>query len=109
MKLLFDENLSALLVGAFASEFPGSASVASVGLVSGTDLDVWVYARQHDFTVISKDDDFRHLSLVRGAPPKVIVVRIGNASTAKIETCIRAQLLRIKTFELSSNESLLIL
>ena len=109
MRLLFDENLSARLVGALADQFPNSSHVNFVGLTSATDLEIWAYAREHDFTVVSKDDDFRSLSLVNGAPPKVIWLRIGNASTTGIETFIRSALLKIRTFEISAEESLLVL
>jgi predicted nuclease of predicted toxin-antitoxin system len=109
LKLLFDENLSARLVGALADQFPNSSHVNLVGLASATDLEIWAYAREHDFTVISKDDDFRSLSLVNGAPPKVIWLRIGNASTAAIESFIRSALVKIRTFEISAEESLLVL
>ena len=80
-----------------------------MGLASGTDLDIWTYARDHDFAIVSKDDDFRSLSLVNGAPPKVIWLRIGNASTAAIEAFIRSALVKIRTFEISPKESLLVL
>ena len=109
MKLLFDENLSARLVRAFAGEFPDSSHVTSLGLAGTSDHVIWEYARTHGYTVVSKDDDFRSLSLVNGAPPKVIWKRVGNASTTDIENFIRSSLLRIKTFELSLEESLLIL
>ena len=68
-----------------------------------------LYALEHGFAVISKDDDFRSLSLVNGAPPKVIWLRIGNASTAGIEAFIRSALVKIRTFEISPEESLLVL
>jgi predicted nuclease of predicted toxin-antitoxin system len=109
LKLLFDENLSSRLVGALADQFPNSSHVNLVGLASATDLEIWAYAREHDFTVISKDDDFRSLSLVNGAPPKVIWLRIDNASTAGIEAFIRSALVKIRTFEISPEESLLVL
>jgi len=81
LRLLFDENLSSRLVGALADQFPDSSHVNLVGLASATDQEIWAYAREHDFTVISKDNDFRSLSLVNGAPPNVIWLRVGNAST----------------------------
>jgi predicted nuclease of predicted toxin-antitoxin system len=80
-----------------------------VGLGSTTDQEIWANAREHGFAVISKDDDFRSLSLVNGAPPKVIWLRIGNASTAGIEAFIRSALVKIRTFEISPEESLLVL
>jgi predicted nuclease of predicted toxin-antitoxin system len=109
LKRLFDENLSLRLVRTFADEFPDSSHVTSLGLSGISDHVIWDYARTHGYTVVSKDDDFRSLSLVNGAPPKVIWMRVGNASTTDIENFIRSSLLRIKTFELSPEESLLIL
>lgn len=72
--------------------------ISLVGLASATDLEIWAYARQHGLTVVSKDDDFRSLSLVNGVPLKVIWLRIGNASTAGIEAFIRSALVKIRTF-----------
>jgi predicted nuclease of predicted toxin-antitoxin system len=95
LKLLFDENLSPRLVRAFASEFPGSSHVTSIGLAGASDQAIWEHAQAHGFAIISKDDDFRSLSLVKGAPPKVIWMRVGNASTADIEKFMRSSLLWI--------------
>ena len=80
-----------------------------LGLGSATDLEIWSYARERDFAIVSKDDDFRSLSLVNGAPPKVIWLRIGNATTAAIDSFIRSALVKIRTFEISAEESLLVL
>jgi predicted nuclease of predicted toxin-antitoxin system len=107
LELLFDENLSSRLVRALADQFPKSSHVNSIGLAGATDLEIWTYAREHDFSVVSKDDE--SLSLVNGAPPKVIWLRIGNASTAAIEAFIRSALVKIRTFEISPEESLLVL
>ena len=98
MRLLFDENLSARLVGALADQFPNSSHVNLVGLASATDLEIWVYAREHDFTVVSKDDDFRSLSLVNGAPPKVIWLRLGNGPTAEVARVLLENLETIRVF-----------
>ena len=59
--------------------------------------------------MISKDDVFRSLTLVNGAPSTVIWLRIGNASTAGIEAFLRSALVKIRTFEISPEESLLVL
>jgi predicted nuclease of predicted toxin-antitoxin system len=72
MKLLFDENLSPKLVAALMDVFPDSAHVDRVGLSSSNDDIVWEYARQNDFTLVSKDSDFHEKSLLHGCPPKVI-------------------------------------
>ncbi len=80
MKLLFDENLAASLVRRVADLFPGSAHVIPLGLASNDDVAVWEYAKQNGFTITTKDSDFHDLSVMRGAPPKVVWLRIGNAS-----------------------------
>ena len=91
MKLLFDENLSPRLVQQLGDVFPGSAHVHAVGLGNASDEAVWQYAREHGFTLVSKDADFYELSLLRDPPPKVVWIRRGNCATTQIEGLLRAQ------------------
>ena len=86
MRLLLDENLSPRLAQRLAAAFPESRHVDSVGLHGRADADLWNYASQHGFVLVSKDNDFRQLSFLRGAPPKVIWLHIGNAPTREIES-----------------------
>jgi predicted nuclease of predicted toxin-antitoxin system len=68
MKLLFDENLSRKLVPLVGDLFPGSAHVTRVGISSGaSDQQVWDYARQNGFVIITADNDFLSLADTRGA------------------------------------------
>ncbi len=90
MKLLFDENLSPRLVAELSTAFPGSAHVHDVGLGAATDMAVWDYARDNGFIIVSKDSDFADLSVLYGAPPKVIWIRRGNCSTAAIAQLLSA-------------------
>ena len=39
---------------------------------------IWEYAKNNNFTVISKDSDFYQRALLYGHPPKLIWLRIGN-------------------------------
>jgi predicted nuclease of predicted toxin-antitoxin system len=84
VKLLLDENLSFRLIEPLAVAFPDSQHVDTVGLHSQSDAAIWEFARDNDFVIVSKDDDFRQLALLRGAPPKVIWVSIGNAGTEEV-------------------------
>ncbi len=43
-----------------------------VQLKGQNDQKIWLYAADNGYTIVTKDDDFRALSLLRGAPPKVI-------------------------------------
>ena len=63
MKLLLDENLSHRLVSRLARTFPGTAHVDAVGLRGEPDAAIWEYAAQHEFVVVSKDDDFRTIRM----------------------------------------------
>lgn len=89
MRLLFDENLSPRLAVAFQADYPGSTHVHLVGLGSALDDDVWRYAHDHGFTIVTKDADYHERSLIRGYPPKVIWLRRGNVTTAQIEEVLR--------------------
>ena len=108
MKLLFDENLSSRLVQQLARDFPGSAHIDALGLHGKPDAEVWTYARDHDFVIVSKDDDFRQLSFLHGAPPKV-VWSVGNAGTDAIARLLIEGKGRIEALVADAEESLLIL
>ncbi|MDX2286191.1 MAG: DUF5615 family PIN-like protein, partial [Bacteroidia bacterium] len=45
------------------------------------DRQVWEFARQAQFAIITKDNDFNELSQLLGYPPYVIWIRRGNCST----------------------------
>lgn len=89
MKLLLDQNLAPALARRLADVWPGSRHVRDCGLERASDLEVWMYAIQEAFVIVSKDADFHQLSFLRGAPPKVIWVRKGNCSTNDVERIIR--------------------
>jgi predicted nuclease of predicted toxin-antitoxin system len=109
VKLLFDENLSFRLLAQLAAAFLGSVHVDSVGLHSRADSVIWDFARNNGFAIVSKDDDFRQLSFLYGAPPKVIWRSIGNASTDTILRILNDKRPAIEAFESHPVESFLIL
>jgi predicted nuclease of predicted toxin-antitoxin system len=82
--LLFDENLAARLVAELADLYPGCIHVGDRDLASSSDRAIWQHARDHGFIIVTKDEDFQRLSVLYGAPPKVIWIRLGNCSTADI-------------------------
>lgn len=109
MKLLFDQNLPERLVTRFAKEFPQSTHVKRVGLASASDLQIWQYARTNGFVIISKDGDFSQLALLHGPPPKVIWLKVGNASTSDIEGQLKKHLKQIEAFEDRPEDALLVI
>ncbi len=109
MKLLLDENVSPRLARLLASEFPGSAHVSEVGLRGATDNAIWEFCRTNDFTLASKDTDFRERSSVEGQPPKVIWLDVGNAGTTVIAELLHRNVARILEFETQQESSFLTL
>ena len=62
-----------------------------VGLARADAAAVWAHAAAHGFAIVTKDDDFRQRSFLRGAPPQVVWVRLGNCATADVEALLRAR------------------
>jgi predicted nuclease of predicted toxin-antitoxin system len=109
VKLLFDENLSRRLVEATRDLFPGSAHVSQVGLTRGTtDRQIWNYAKQNGFAIITADTDFVTMANTYGPPPKVILLENCDYPTSTAFRIISAQVVLLSQFE-RDGRSLLIL
>jgi predicted nuclease of predicted toxin-antitoxin system len=98
VKLLLDQNLSYKLVDRLADVFPGSTQVRLLGFARYSDSELWYYARTHGFVFVTKDEDIPELALLRGSPPKVVWVRIGNSTTQAVERLLRANVDVIRAF-----------
>ena len=109
MKLLFDENLAPRLVREITDLWPESKHIEFVQLRGATDQAIWEYARAHDYAIVTKDDDFRALAFVRGTPPKVIWLQVGNTSTTSIATILRDSASEIAAFDADRVAALLVL
>jgi len=109
VKLLLDNNLSPRLVRRLGTLFPGTAHVRALNLQSASDEAIWREAAAGGFVIVAKDDDFRQLAFLRGAPPKVIWLRLGNCTTADVERLLRARREDILAFERDPEAALLVL
>ena len=103
MKLLFDHNLSPVLINQLQDLYPGSKHVAKLGLERSPDVEVWDYAKKANYLIVTKDSDFSDLCLLRGFPPKVVWIRRGNCKTSDIESILRRHLEDIE--ELNNNNA----
>lgn len=83
--------------------------MTGVGLQRATDRNVWQYARDHDFVLVSKDSDFNDLAFIHGPPPKVIWLRVGNASTDDIEALLAAATDDITALAVDQHDAVLVL
>ena len=100
--LLFDQNISPRLIDRLADIYPDSMHVSTLGMGNAMDSDIWQYAHDHDYMIVTKDADFSELGVVNGFPPKIIWIRRGNCSTQEIESILRENYDAIKS--LSSDD-----
>ncbi|HMY68551.1 MAG TPA: DUF5615 family PIN-like protein [Leptospiraceae bacterium] len=98
MKLLFDCNLSHKLPARLADLYPGSTHPRIYGNETDGDEVIWLYAKENDFIIVTRDDDFHHLSSVYGSPPKLIWIRHSNSPTGDIEKMLRINYENISVF-----------
>ena len=82
LRFLLDENLSERLLPSLQSAFPGSVHVRQLGMAGTADVALWETAIRDNLVLVTKDEDFVSLSVLRGTPPKVLWLNIGNASNA---------------------------
>ena len=105
MRLLYDQNLSYRLVAELQDLYPNSLHVRDIGMKESDDSDIWDYAAQNGYIIVSKDSDFRQQSFMYGHPPKVIWVRVGNCSVNTIISLLRMHHDAILRFEQSETAS----
>src|SRR6266436_8334078 len=98
MRLLFDQNLSPRLTRLLADIYAESVHVREVGLRDADDLEIWEYAKAHGYAIVSKDSDFQQRSLLHGAQPKSIWLRVGNCTVRRTEDLLRRYSAAIDTF-----------
>ncbi len=109
MKLLIDHNLSPSLVLHLKDRYPGCLHTMDLGFDRTPDHDLWRYARDNGFNILTKDTDFEQLSLLRGSPPKVVWLRIGNSTTQKVMELLDRHHADIEEFGKDTERSLLAL
>ncbi len=107
MKLLFDQNLSHLLVATAGELHAGSTHVREVGLERADDTTIWTFAIEHGYAIVTKDSDFPERALIEGPPPKVVWIQLGNCSTQEIETLLRQHEAELVAFDADEGAALL--
>ncbi|MBL4652265.1 MAG: DUF5615 family PIN-like protein [Flavobacteriales bacterium] len=85
MKLLFDQNISHRLAHKLKAVFSNCSQVRIEGLENATDIEIWQYAKENKFSIVTFDIDFYDLATLKGHPPKIIWLRIGNTATSNLQ------------------------
>ncbi len=93
MRLLLDEHISPTLVTRLAQLGVYAQSVPHVGLTGRTDAEVWAFALEHDFIVVTSNArDFIELLDVEIHPGLIILRESGLSRTeqwARLEPVVR--------------------
>ena len=85
MKLLLDENLSWRIIKKLKPFFEEVVHASELKITQpADDISIWNYANKNGFTIISKDDYFEKIVLLRKAPPKLIYLKTYNLDTKKL-------------------------
>ena len=105
MRFLYDQNLSYRLVAELQDLYPDSLHVRDISMKESDDSDIWDYAAQNGYIIVSKGSDFRQQSFMYGHPPKVIWVRVGNCSVDTIISFLRMHHVAVLRFEQSETAS----
>jgi predicted nuclease of predicted toxin-antitoxin system len=48
------------------------------------DETLWLYAKKENLIIISKDRDFFDFSILRGSPPQILYINVGNCSNDRL-------------------------
>jgi len=88
MRFLIDAQLPPTLARLIASHGQEAQAVRDVGLREASDDEIWAFALQGDWVVITKDEDFVDRAMRETSGPKVVWVRIGNSTNRVLLDCL---------------------
>ncbi len=82
--LLFDQNISYKVAKKIQHVFQGSKHLSDLRLEGLRDIDIWNFAKNNNYCIVTFDFDFIDISTLKGSPPKVIWLKMGNSTTETI-------------------------
>ena len=109
MKFLVDQNLPPRLAQVLYDRFPGSKHVLHLQLDRSRDRVLWRYAIEHGFALLTQDDDFQQMSMLHGAPPKVVYLANAQGDAAGLAAFVERNLDALSDLVADEEVSLLIL
>lgn len=90
MRLWIDSQLSPAIATWICSSLSIPAvALRDLGLRDATDHQIFLAARQHGVTVVTKDGDFVRLLESLGAPPQVLWITCTNTSNANLKPILK--------------------
>lgn len=105
MKILFDQNISYRIISKITVAFPNAKQIKQLGIENYSDIEIWDYAKKNEYTIITFDSDFFDFANIKGHPPKIIWLRIGNTKTDFLAGILNEKKSIISDFIQSDNYS----
>jgi len=88
VRFLVDNQLPVALAHFLTRAGNESLHVIDVGLARASDSEIWRYAAEGEFVLVSKDDDFFHRATQPGALVRLVWIRLGNCRNAALLAAI---------------------
>jgi predicted nuclease of predicted toxin-antitoxin system len=98
VKLLFDQNISFKVSQQLRTLFPYCEQVRNLKLENKSDREIWDFAKQAHYAIVTFDADFYDFVTLYGHPPKVIWLRIGNTTSKNLIAVLQSHADIIKSF-----------
>ena len=98
MRLLFDQNISFRVVKIILEFFPEAKHVKEFDLQFATDKQIWSFAKDNKYDIVTFDADFYDIATLNGHPRKIIWLRFGNTSTQNLARKFEEHFEIVKSF-----------
>jgi len=98
VKLLFDQNISFRVVKLLEKQFPEARHVKDFNLQFSNYHEIWRFAKENGYHIVTFDADFFDLVTLFGYPPKIIWLRLGNTASNNLANIIISKAEIINSF-----------
>jgi len=107
-KLLIDANISYRIRKKLKTVYDDVLHVTDTNLAQpAKDFEIWNWAHNNNYIIVTYDTDFEILFNLKGFPPKLVLFKMGNQSTKFITDILINVQEELAKFELSESEGLL--
>lgn len=92
MRILLDAQLPPTLARWLNEQGNDARPVREVGLRDAADEEIWRYAAQHGWAIMTKDEDFAQRAREAPVGPCIIWLRLGNCSNRALQAWLDPRL-----------------
>jgi predicted nuclease of predicted toxin-antitoxin system len=96
--LLLDANISWRITKSLKTEFDEVFHILDFLPHNAKDSQIWELAKSKNLIIVTNDEDFLNLSMTKGWPPKVILLKQGNQSNKTIASLSISNKIEIQNF-----------